>query len=268
MAKLQKSLSFSSLVSPSPILQLEHASLAASLDSRELLHDISLAIEKGDRLAIVGPSGAGKTSLLRLLNRLSEPSQGFIAFAGRRYDRLPVIELRRQIALVPQEPKLLGMTVAEAIAYPLVLQDLPLAEIRERTTTWCKRLRIPEDWFKRSELQLSLGQRQLCAIARSLAMQPQVLLLDEPTSALDVGIADRLLQVLSELAETKQTTILMVNHQLELARQFCDRVLYLHSGRVVDNQPRDRFNWEQLKRTLIQAETTDEWEGSSLNIEH
>lgn len=253
--------SLSSLVSPAPLLQLEQVSLAAPLGSSYLLQDISLAVEKGDRLAIIGPSGAGKTSLLRLLNRLCEPSRGFIAFENKRYSEIPVIQLRQQITLVPQEPKLLGMTVADAIAYPLTLQNLPPAEIRERTTAWCQRLRIPEEWLDRNELQLSLGQRQLCAIARSLAMHPKILLLDEPTSALDVGIADRLLQVLSQLASTERTTILMVNHQLELARQFSDRVLYLHGGRVMENQPSDRLDWQQLQNAFIQADAqVDEWE--------
>jgi len=249
-------------VTSSPILQLEQVSLAAPIGSSYLLQDISLTLEKGDSLAIVGPSGAGKTSLLRLLNRLSEPSRGFIAFEGRRYSQIPVIQLRQQIALVPQEPKLLGMAVTEAIAYPLVLQHLPPGEIRERTATWCKRLRIPEDWLERSELQLSLGQRQLCAIARSLAMHPKILLLDEPTSALDVGIANRLLQVLDELASTEQTTIVMVNHQLELARQFSNRVLYLQNGRVLEYRASDRLDWEQLRNALIQTEAreTAEWE--------
>ncbi|MBE9117765.1 ATP-binding cassette domain-containing protein [Lusitaniella coriacea LEGE 07157] len=226
-----------------------------------LLQDISFQIERGDRVAILGASGAGKTSLLRLLNRLSEPTQGIIALEGQNYREIPVLQLRRQVALVPQEPRLLGMRVEEALAYPLVLQQVPKREIQQRLEELCNRLRIPSEWRERNELQLSVGQRQLVAIARSLMLQPQILILDEPTSALDIGIATNVLNVLEELARDRKTAILMVNHHLELAQQFCDRVLYLQQGQLLQDKPATAIDWEQLRHTLIQLETQDaqEW---------
>lgn len=95
------------------LLELKQVSLAAAIGSRYFLHDISFRVSQGDRITIIGASGAGKTSLLRLINRLQEPTTGTIDFEGRAIAQFPVTQLRQQIVLVPQEPKLLGMTVRE-----------------------------------------------------------------------------------------------------------------------------------------------------------
>ncbi|MGL5074251.1 MAG: ABC transporter ATP-binding protein, partial [Waterburya sp.] len=192
------------------ILRLEQVSLRASLGGDFLLQDISCNIETGTKVAIVGASGAGKTSFLRLLNRLVSPSQGTIYLGEKPQQELTAVQLRRLIVLVTQEPKLLGMKVIEALSYPLKLQQLSDSEIHQRIDTWTDKLHIPSEWFNKTELQLSVGQRQLVAIARALVMQPQILLLDEPTSALDVGIATRVLTVLKELNHSQNLTILMV----------------------------------------------------------
>lgn len=210
----------------------------------------------------MGASGAGKTSLLRLLNRLNEVSQGNIFFEGQEIRQIPVLSLRQQITLVLQESKLLGMTVREALSYPLVLRGLPQSTIQQRLLTYTEQLHIPEDWLGRNELQLSVGQRQWVSIARALMLQPKVLLLDEPTSALDAGRGSYLMDILKDLAVNQQITVLMVNHQLELAQQFCDRVLVLQQGQLVADQPADQMDWQTLKQNLINAETqaTEEWE--------
>lgn len=236
------------------ILELKHVSLAASMGSRYLLQDISFSLSKGDRIAILGASGAGKTSLLRLLNRLQEPTHGSIYLNNRPINQIPAIQLRQQVVLVLQESKLLGMKVWEALAYPLVLQKLPKSEIQQRIETWRTKLHIRENWLERNELQLSLGQRQLVAIARALVMQPKILLLDEPTSALDAGSANNLIEALIELADTAQTAIVMVNHQLELAQKFARRVLYLQQGQLLEDIKSDRVDWTQLRENLLQLE--------------
>ena len=249
---------------PTAQLQLEQVSLFTSIGAQYLLKDISLEVFKGDRIAIVGPSGAGKTSLLRLLNRLSEPTAGSIYLENQEYRQIPVIQLRQQVTLVLQESKLLGMTVQEALKYPLVLRGLPRSQIQQRLAYWMEQLHIPVDWLGKTELQLSVGQRQLVAIARALVIQPQILLLDEPTSALDAGRASHLIQVLSQLANSGETTILMVNHQLELAQLFSTRVLYLQNGQLILDAPNsNQMNWEKLRETLIHAEATaaEEWMG-------
>ncbi|MUL38611.1 ABC transporter ATP-binding protein [Gloeocapsopsis dulcis] len=235
-------------------LQLQQVSLSASLGSQDLLQDISFDVARGDRIAIVGPSGAGKTSLLRLLNRLSEPNAGVIQFENQDYRQIPVLQLRQEIVLVPQESKLLGMTVQDAIAYPLVLRKLPKQQIQQRVSHWIETLHVPVEWLDRNELQLSVGQRQLVAIARALVTQPKILLLDEPTSALDAGRTSHLVEVLTDLATTHQTTILMVNHQLEIAELFCTRVLHFQLGRLIQDEPASSINWHKLRESLIQAE--------------
>lgn len=242
-------------------LRLDRVSLSASIGSQYLLHDISFEVLPGDRVAIVGPSGAGKTLLLRLLNRLSEPTSGAIYLENQNYRQIPVMQLRQQVTLVQQESKLLGMTVKAALEYGLILRKLPRSQITERVSYWIEQLNIPTEWLERTELQLSVGQRQLVAIARALVIQPKILLLDEPTSALDAGRASQLLQVLTKLASNSQTTILMVNHQLELAQQFCTRVLYVEHGKLIQDAPNKSLNWTKLRETLIKAEAqvAEEW---------
>jgi D-methionine transport system ATP-binding protein len=219
-----------------------------------ILDDISFDVVRGDRLVIIGPSGAGKTSLLRLLNRLSEISQGQIQFEGQDIRQIPATQLRQQVNLVPQESRLLGMTVHEALVYPLHLRHLPQPEIRQRLAYWSEQMHISQAWLNRREFELSVGQRQLVAIARGLIIQPQALLLDEPTSALDAGNAAHVLATLQSVAISHQMTIVMINHQLDLAQQFCSRVLYLQAGRLRHDDPAEQANWLHLKENLIQAE--------------
>jgi D-methionine transport system ATP-binding protein len=253
---------------PKALLRLEQVSLFASLKTQKkgeqlgypILQDISFEIFEGDRIAITGPSGAGKTYLLRVLNRLSEYSNGNIYLENQEYRQIPVLQLRSSVTLLPQESKLLGMTVREALAYPLVLRGLPKQTIQQRVTHWIEKLQIPDDWLGRVEVQLSAGQKQLIAIARALVIQPKILLLDEPTSALDAATAEQLMQVLCQLAQNQQTTVLMVNHQLDICQKFCTCLLYLQQGRLISNQKEPHINWADVKENLTKAKAQDEFE--------
>jgi D-methionine transport system ATP-binding protein len=215
-----------------PLLQFSDVSLTDLRGQHQLLNNISFQVNQGDRLAIVGASGAGKTTLLRLINRLQDPTSGAIEWEAQPLLNFPVIKLRQQIVLVPQEPKLLGMTVEETLAYPLRLQQLPKPEIEQRIERWKSQLVIPDDWLERNELQLSLGQRQVVSIARGLVMKPKLLLLDEPTSALDSDRSQQLMENLINLSQTEQMTIIMVNHQEKFVQQFSQRILTLNRGEV------------------------------------
>lgn len=237
-----------------PVLRLERVSLQASVGSDYLLQDVSLEIQPGEKIGVIGASGAGKTSLLRLLNRLVSPNEGTIYVDGTLAKNFPPVRLRRQIVLVTQESKLLGMTVDEALSYPLRLQQLPETEIRARIDTWTNLLRIPDEWLAKTELQLSVGQRQLVAIARALILQPRVILLDEPTSALDVGLSAHLLAVLNKLNQTQNLTIIMVNHQLGLIQNFCDRLVLLERGIVAEDLPATESNWHNLSQKMLQSQ--------------
>jgi D-methionine transport system ATP-binding protein len=137
--------------------------------------------------------------------------------------------------------------------------DRPVIE--HRIQIGMEQLHLPSDWLDRTEAQLSVGQRQLVAIARALIIQPKVLLLDEPTSALDAGRGEHLLSVLQALTQVTSTTILMVSHNLELMQQFCNQLLYLRQGQLIQNLSVNQVNWSTLKQTLIDEETeaAEEW---------
>jgi D-methionine transport system ATP-binding protein len=236
------------------VLEVQDVGLVTPLRGQLLLEDISFQVKSNTFLAIVGPSGAGKSTLLRLLNRLQEPSTGRIFWQGKSFTEIPVVSLRRQLVLVPQEPKLLGMTVQNALAYPLQLLQQSAAEIKGAISNCLTDLHIPLDWLERSESQLSLGQRQLVSIGRALLLKPQILLLDEPTSALDVGTANHTLTVLNNLVKHQGMSVIMVNHQLEFVKEFAEEIIYLQNGRIIFINPAAGVDWGELREKLIQAE--------------
>ena len=234
---------------------------------RTLLTDISVAIAQGSKTALIGATGSGKTTFLRLLNRLTDPSAGIISLNGKNIQEIPIQTLRRRVLLVPQEPSLLGMTVAEAIAYPLKLQNFTQSEIDARSQKWLEKLQIERKLLNRSELELSLGQRQWVAIARALMMEPEILLLDEPTSALDRGLSHLLLDTLTELTQLPQpVTVVMINHQLDLVQTWCDRLICLHKGQLVQDTEANLVNWQDIDDLLRRdvnsgqsGELADDW---------
>ncbi|BAY64381.1 ABC transporter-related protein [Calothrix brevissima NIES-22] len=256
-------------VTPKAILKLEQVNLFTKLKTQlsanhqgyPILQDISFAVYPGDRIVIVGPSGAGKTALFKLINRLMEPSSGKILLEDREYRQIPIVELRQVVTLGLQESKLLGMTVQQALAYPLVLRGLSKQTIQQRVSYWIEQLHIPNDWLGRTEVQLSLGQRQLIAIARALVIQPKILLLDEPTSALDFGIATHVIEILIQLAASHHTTILTINNQLELAQVFGTRLFHLQQGQLLTDRTTAEVDWSNLRASLQQAEAqaSQEW---------
>ncbi|MEB3294377.1 MAG: ATP-binding cassette domain-containing protein [Synechococcales bacterium] len=221
-----------------------------------LIQEVSWTVGAGELWWVVGASGAGKTSLLRLLNRLAEPTQGNLFWQEVPYAKIPVLQLRHQVTYVPQEPRLLGMTVEQALRYPLQLRNLPEPEIIHRVNDWCDRLLIPKQWRDRTELQLSLGERQWVAIARGMLIEPKVLLLDEPTANLDAQRIQFLQQVMTA---STQTTWIVASHDLGWLQQISPQVLYLEMGkRVALTQPP---NWEALQEKLQQVTIAEieEW---------
>lgn len=215
----------------------------------------SFSIAQSAKVGLVGTSGAGKTTLLRLINRLISPGTGQICWQGKPLSHYPAPSLRQHIMLVPQEPRLLGMTVSQAFAYPLQLQRLSAVEIEQRIQKWQKRLTIPEDWGARQELELSVGQRQWVSIARALMTQPQILLLDEPTSALDSGRTDQLIHVINQL----DCTVVIASHHFEMLQRTCDRILWLDQGTVLQDHPPQDIDWQEI-RTIMAEKTAPDWD--------
>ena len=214
------------------LLQLSNVGLTDPLSKSQLLKEISFNLITGERLVLIGPSGSGKTTLLRLINRLQEPSTGKILFCSQPLEKIPIIDLRQQIVLVPQEPKLLGMSVNEAISYALKLQNISKAEINQRLQKWKSRLSIPNQWLERYESELSLGQRQIIGITRGLIIEPKILLLDEPTSSLDSLKANQIIKLLTNITQYTQTAIVIVSHDLEVVKSFSKYILKLEQGKI------------------------------------
>jgi D-methionine transport system ATP-binding protein len=244
------------------LLQLDRITHTPPNFTQPLLTDISFSLAAGECITLTGVTGAGKSTLLRLLNRLSEPTAGQILLDGVNYQIISPTALRRQIMLVSQEPKLLGMKVREALAYPLQLQAINPEEIKQRIVTVIDRLQIPSEWFDRTEMQLSAGQKQLISIARGLITQPQILLLDEPIANLDFTTAERVLETITNIAKTQQMGLIIVNHQLELAVRFSDRLLYLQDGKLLLDRVSTSVDWQELQQQIRASDrqANAEWE--------
>ena len=164
--------------------------------------------------------------------------------------------------LVTQEPKLLGMKVRDALAYPLQLQSIGAEEIKQRIVTITEQLEIPSDWFDRTELQLSTGQKQIVSIARGIITQPQVLLIDEPIASLDFTTAEHILSTINNLTRSHQIGTIVVNHQLELAAKFSDRLLYLQDGKLAIDKATSAIDWQDLQQQIRTSEdrSMSEWD--------
>ena len=244
------------------LLQLKSIDYTPPNFTRPLLTDISFRLGAGECITLTGITGAGKSTLLRLLNRLSEPTSGEIVLNGADYRSISPVALRQQVILVSQQPQLLGMNVREALAYPLQLQSLDLAEIKQRVLTVTDQFEIPTDWFDRNQSQLSVGQKQLVSIARGVIIQPQILLLDEPIASLDPITAERVLATINSICRSQKIGVIVVNHQLELATRFSDRLLYLHDGKILTDKLVAEVDWQDLQQQIHEAEDRliSEWD--------
>jgi D-methionine transport system ATP-binding protein len=244
------------------LLQLKSINYTPPNFARPLLTDISFSLAAGECVTLTGVTGAGKSTLLRLLNRLSEPTSGQILLDGVDYRSIAPVALRRRVMLVSQTPQLLGMKVRETLAYPLQLQSLGAEEIKQRILTVADQFEIPTDWFDRTQLQLSAGQKQLVSIARGAITQPQILLLDEPIASLDTSTAERILTTIHTIGRLQKIGMIVVNHQLELAAQFSDRLLYLHDGKLLIDKLSASVDWPNLQQEICASEqqAISEWD--------
>lgn len=200
---------------------------------RRTLSGVHLDLPRHEVIALVGPSGAGKTSLLRLLNRLDDPTNGSVAFQGAPITAVPIRELRRRVGFVFQTPVMFAGTVHDNLVTARELAEngngtLPSSAEAVRLAG------LDESFLNRNAEGLSGGERQRVSLARALMTSPQVLLLDEPTSALDPEIAEQLMKTVRELADKAFLTIVMVTHRLAEARQASTYTVLLEAGRVIE----------------------------------
>ena len=195
-----------------------------------LLDGVSGCMEPGRCTAVVGPSGAGKSTLLRVLNRLEEPTDGRVLLDGRPIGEIDVLELRRRVGLVAQQPVLLTDRVADELR--VGRRDLSA----ELSLALLQRVGLPAEFAARDTAELSGGEAQRLCLARALAVEPEVLLLDEPTSALD-GLTAALIANLARDHVAGGGTVVLVTHDLTVVRRVAHHVLVLDAGRLTASGP-------------------------------
>ncbi len=219
-----------------------------------VLRDINLKVKKGERIVICGPSGSGKSTTIRCINRLEEFQEGSLVVDGVEMieDVKNIEKIRRDVGMVFQHFNLFPhLTILENLTLgPIWVQKKPKAEAEEIAMKYLERVKIPDQADKYPG-QLSGGQQQRVAIARSLCMNPNIMLFDEPTSALDPEMIKEVLDVMVELAE-EGMTMLCVTHEMGFAKKVADRVIFMDAGQIVEeNEPNEFFNNPQNERTKL-----------------
>ena len=219
-----------------------------------VLKDINLAVKARERIVVCGPSGSGKSTLIRCLNRLEEHQRGTVIVNGIELtsDLKKIEEIRREVGIVFQHFNLFPhLTVLENCTLgPIWVRGTPKKEAEESAMKYLERVKIPEQALKFPG-QLSGGQQQRVAIARSLCMNPKIMLFDEPTSALDPEMIKEVLDVMIELASTGMTMI-VVSHEMGFAKTVADRVIFMDEGQIIEqNEPHEFFDNPQHERTQL-----------------
>jgi putative ABC transport system ATP-binding protein len=201
---------------------------------KSLVNDVSFAIHSGELLGIVGPSGSGKSSLLRLLNRLDEPTSGTVFLDNIDFRQLPPRELRRRVGMVTQRPFLFPGDVAGNLRFGPAQRGEVLSD--EEVSRLLDRVGLPGFAAQDSSV-LSGGEQQRVSLARTLANRPDVLLLDEPTSALDEQSKLGIEELIATQVRDHHLTCIMVTHDHAQARRLCRRVIVLEAGHIVHDGP-------------------------------
>ena len=219
-----------------------------------VLKDINLTVNRGERIVICGPSGSGKSTMIRCINRLEEHQKGKIIVDNIEltHDVKNIAEIRREVGMVFQHFNLFPhLTVLENCTLaPIWVRKMPKKEAEEVAMHYLERVKIPDQALKYPG-QLSGGQQQRVAIARSLCMNPRIMLFDEPTSALDPEMISEVLDVMVSLAESGMT-MLCVTHEMGFARKVANRVIFMDGGEIIEeNEPEEFFNNPQSQRTQL-----------------
>jgi general L-amino acid transport system ATP-binding protein len=219
-----------------------------------VLRDINLTVFRGERIVVCGPSGSGKSTLIRCINALEEHQKGSITVDGTLLssDLKNIDKVRSEVGMCFQHFNLFPhLSILENCTLaPIWVRKEPKKEAEERAMEYLDRVKIADQALKYPG-QLSGGQQQRVAIARSLCMQPRIMLFDEPTSALDPEMIKEVLDVMVDLAETGMTMI-CVTHEMGFARQVANRVIFMDQGQIVEqNEPEEFFTNPKSDRTKL-----------------
>jgi spermidine/putrescine transport system ATP-binding protein len=229
-----------------PILQLK--GLTKTFGDLSAVHGVDLEIEAGEFFTIVGPSGSGKTTLLRMLAGMEAPSSGEILLNGERINEMPANQrptcmVFQSLALFPHR------TVGQNIEFSLKIRGVDAATRRQRALGLMRQLRLPEDYYDKSVMKCSGGERQRVALARALAFDPKILFFDEPLSAIDYKLRKTLEKELKDIHRETKKTFVYITHSLEEAMVMSDRIGVMRAGRLIQvgtpeqiyTEPRDKF---------------------------
>ena len=236
----------------SEILRLEH--LEKSFGDHKVLRDINMTVNKGDVISVIGPSGSGKSTMLRCVNLLEEPTGGRIVFEGRDImeKEMKVSEFRTKVGMVFQSFNLFNNmnALANCVCPQVTVLKRPRAEAEKIAKEYLAKVGMSA-YLNARPGQLSGGQKQRVAIARSLSMNPDVILFDEPTSALDPEMVGEVLDVMKSLAKTGLTMI-VVTHEMSFARDVADHIIFMDGGYIVEEGPAEQvINNPQQERTKL-----------------
>lgn len=230
--------------------------LHKSFDGVEILKGINMNVKKGEVVVIIGPSGTGKSTLLRCINFLEIPTKGMVEIGNIRVDsenatKLQIHELRKHTSMVFQNYNLFyNKTAIENIMEPLTqVQNVNKKEAEKISMKILKQIGL-EDKKDFYPVQMSGGQQQRISIGRAMAVHPDIMLFDEPTSALDPELVGEVLDVIKKLADA-DTTMIIVTHEMRFAKEAADRVIFMDNGNIVEEgTPEQIFNNPQNERTI------------------
>ncbi len=221
---------------------IEVNNLTKQFGGQPVVNDVSFRVGRGETLVLLGTSGCGKTTTLRMMNRLIEPTSGSVVVDGVDVRQQPGPALRRRIGYVIQDGGLFPhYNVAEAIATVPKLLNWQPGQIEARTHELMDKLQLPEDLLNRYPAELSGGQRQRVGLARALAARPPVVLMDEPFGALDPFTRRHVRRELFGLNELREATVVLVTHDVGEALELADRIALMDRGRIVQLGPPDEL---------------------------
>ena len=236
---------------------IEIAGLNKWFGEYQALKDIDMTVEHGERVVVCGPSGSGKSTLIRCVNSLEEKDSGSICVEGiEMVDSSSIDAIRSEVGMVFQQFNLFPhLTILQNLTLgPIKARGMSRAEAEARAMEYLERVRIPDQAHKKPS-ELSGGQQQRVAIARSLCMEPKIMLFDEPTSALDPEMISEVLDVIVDLAEEGMTMI-VVTHEMGFARKAADRMIFMDHGAIVETGTPEQFfeapKTERCKQFLSQ----------------
>ena len=249
----------------STLLEAEHLTKIFTQRGQEpfkAVDDVSFSLKAGETLGIVGESGSGKSTLAKLITRLTDITEGTLRFDGKDITKLKQSQLKEvygNIQMVFQNP--VGSfdprrTLGDGIGESLRNRGMKKDDVEKRVRTLLEQCGLDGEYAKRYPHEVSGGQCQRAAIARALAVEPKVLICDEATSALDVTIQKQIMELLEELKDTHGLSFIFICHNLALVQSFCDKVLVLYDGKVVESgKPDDIINEpkEAYTKKLVDA---------------